>query len=68
MNGLALLGLVLVIYGALVFLFAFKKPESLWEINKIRAIRSKLREKRAVILFYIWGAIALGFGIWLLVR
>ena len=68
MNGLALLGIVLVVYGALVFLFAFKKPDSLYEIGKIRAIRSKLGEKGAVILFYIWGAIALGFGIWLLVR
>ena len=68
MNGLALLGLVLVLYAALVFFVAIKKPDSLWDMNKIRAFRSKLGDKGTVIFFLIWGAIALGFGIWLLVR
>ena len=68
MNGLALLGIVLIAYAALVFYVAIKKPDSMWDINKIRAFRSKLGDKGTVIFFMIWGVIALGFGIWLLVK
>ena len=68
MNGLALLGIVLVLYAALVFYIAIKKPDSMWEMSKIRAFRSKLGDKGTVIFFMIWGVIALGFGVWLLVR
>lgn len=68
MNGLALLGLVLVIYAVFVFFIAAKKPKSIWEMKKIQMFINSLGEKGTVIFFYIWGAIALGFGIWLLVR
>ncbi len=68
MNGLAFLGLVLVIYAVLVFFIAAKKPNSIWKMKKIQMFINALGEKGTVIFFYIWGAIALGFGIWLLVR
>ena len=68
MNGLALLGLILILYAVLVVFIAAKKPKSIWEMGKIKAFRNKLGEKGTVIFFYIWAAIALGFGIWLLVR
>ena len=66
MNGWALLGLFLIIYGAFVFFIAIKKPEAIWKMGKIQAFVKKLGEKGTVIFFFVWGIIALGFGIWLL--
>jgi hypothetical protein len=68
MNGLALLGLLLIIYGILVFVIAIKKPQKVWEMKKIQTFIKGLGEKGTVIFFYIWGAIAIGIGIWLLVK
>ncbi|MCK5763418.1 MAG: hypothetical protein KAH05_04800 [Clostridiales bacterium] len=68
MNGLAFLGLFLLIYAVAVFFIAAKKPSSIWKMKKIQMFVNLLGEKGTVIFFYIWGAIALGFGIWLLVR
>ena len=68
MNGLALLGLLLILYSVVVVVLAVKKPKSIWEMGKIQFFRKYLGENGTVILFYILAAIALGFGIWLLVR
>ncbi|MEA3422352.1 MAG: hypothetical protein U9Q80_00845 [Bacillota bacterium] len=68
MNGLASLGIFLVIYAVFVFYIAAKKPKSIWKMKKIQMFVNSLGEKGTVIFFYVWGAIALGFGIWLLVR
>ncbi len=68
MNGFALLGLFLIIYAAAVYLIALKKPKSIWEMGKIKFFRNRLGEKGTVIFFIIFGTIALGFGIWLLVK
>lgn len=67
MNWLALLGLLLIIYAAVVVWIAAKKPEKLWDMAKIRAFRKVLGDKGTVIFFYIFAAVSLGFGIWLLV-
>ncbi len=68
MNGLALLGLFLIIYSGIVVLLAVKQPKSIWEMAKVRFFRKLFGEKGTVIFFYIIAAIALGFGIWLLVK
>lgn len=68
MNGLALLGLLLVLYAALVVFLALKKPASIWEMGKIKLFRKALGEKGTTIMFFVFAAVALGFGIWLLVR
>ena len=68
MNGLALLGLFLILYAAVVVVLAIKKPKAIWEMGKIKAFIKVLGEKGTVIFFFIFAAIALGFGIWLLVR
>ncbi len=68
MNGLALLGLVLILYAAFVVFIAVKKPTGMWDMAKIKAFRNKLGEKGTVIFFLVWAVIALGFGIWLLAR
>ena len=68
MNGLALLGLFLILYGVLCAFIAIAKPPKMWEMGKIKAFRNKLGEKGTVVFFLVWGAIACGFGIWLLAR
>lgn len=68
MNGLALLGLILILYSILVVFITIKKPKSIWEMGKIKMFIKLLGEKGTIIFFYVFAAIALGFGIWLLVR
>ncbi len=69
MNGLALLGIFLVLYGVFVFFLTFtKKPQSIWNMGKIQAFIKVLGETGTAIFFYIFGAAAIGVGIWLLVR
>ncbi len=68
MNGLALLGILLIIYAVVVVVLAIKKPKSIWEMGKIKMFIKLLGDRGTVIFFYVFAAIALGFGIWLLVR
>jgi hypothetical protein len=68
MNGLALLGLFLILYSILVVFLAIKKPKSIWEMGKIKAFIKVLGEKGTVVFFFIFAAVSLGFGIWLMVR
>ncbi|SHH33266.1 hypothetical protein [Clostridium grantii] len=68
MNGLALLGLFLIIYSGLVVFIAVKKPTKIWEMGKIKFFRKILGEQGTVIFFYGFALIALGFGIWLLTK
>lgn len=67
MNWNPLVGLVLLVYGALCVFWGVKKPEKLWEIGKIKAFRKALGEKGTVILFIVFGIIAIGFAIWFFV-
>lgn len=66
MDWLALLGLVLFAYAAVVVWIAVKKPEKIWNMAKIRIFRKVLGDKGTVIFFWVFAAISLGFGIWLL--
>ena len=68
MNGLALLGLILILYAVVVVVLAIKKPKSIWEMGKIKMFIKLLGDKGTVVMFYVIAAVALGFGIWLLVR
>ena len=68
MNGLALLGLILILYAVVVVVLAVKKPKSIWEMGKIKLFIKLLGDKGTLVLFYVIAAVALGFGIWLLVR
>ncbi len=68
MNGLALLGLFLILYSVVVVVLAIKKPKSIWEMGKIQFFIKLLGDRGTVIFFYVIAAIALGFGIWLLVK
>ena len=68
MNGLALLGLFLILYAAAILAITIKKPKSIWEMGKIKFFLKLLGDRGTVIFFYVFAAISLGFGIWLLVR
>lgn len=67
MNIRALVGLILVVYAVFVAYVGYKKPGKLWETGKIRLFRKYLGEQGTSIMFYIFGVVALGFGIWALV-
>ena len=66
MDGLALLGILLLLYAGMVFFITFKKPEKIWNISKIKAFKRVLGEKGTVIFFYAFGLVALGLGVWLI--
>ncbi len=66
MNGIGLLGIILVLYAAALVGIALKKPEGIWNMAKIRLFRKVLGEKGTIIFFYAFAVISLGVGIWLL--
>ncbi|SHE32312.1 hypothetical protein [Alkalibacter saccharofermentans] len=66
MNGLALLGIILVVYSFAVVGITVKKPPAIWNMAKIKFFIKLFGEKGTVIFFYVFAAIALAIGIWLL--
>lgn len=68
MDGLALLGIVLVVYSVFVFYIAAKKPKKIWDMGKIEGFKKFLGEKGTVIFFIIWGLLTLAIGIWLIIK
>lgn len=68
MDGMALLGILLIIYAVAVFYIALKKPEKVWQMAKIRAFIKVLGEKGTVIFFYVFAVICAAVGIWLLMK
>ena len=52
MNGYALLGIICILYAIALCFMAFKKPEKIWQMAKIRAFVKVLGEKGTVIFFY----------------
>lgn len=67
MNWNALWGVVLLAYAVLVVVLAITKPEAVWKMKKIRTFEKVLGEKGTVIFFYVFAAIAAGFGVWFLI-
>lgn len=68
MNGMALLGILLVAYAAAVVYITAAKPEGIWNMAKIKMFRKVLGETGTVIFFYIFAAAAAGLGGWLMTR
>ncbi|MPW26110.1 hypothetical protein GC105_09930 [Alkalibaculum sp. M08DMB] len=66
MNGYALLGILLIVYAIVVVYITLKKPESIWNMPKIKMFRKVLGEKGTVFLFYIFAIAAAAIGIWLI--
>ena len=68
MDGIALLGLLAIIYGAVVIFLAIKKPEKIWSMRKIKAFIKVLGDKGTVIFFYVWAILFIVLGVWLLIK
>jgi len=68
MDGLALLGLILIVYAGAVIFITVKKPEQIWNMAKIKLFRKMLGEKGTEIFFYLFALAAAGFGVWLLLK
>lgn len=49
MDGLALLGILLLLYAGMVFFITFKKPEKIWNISKIKAFK---RDRNIFLCFW----------------
>lgn len=68
MDGLALLGIFLILYSAVVVFIAAKKPEKIWDMAKIRLFRKLLGEQGTVIFFYALAVTTAVVGIWLMMK
>jgi len=67
--GFIILGIFLIAYGVLCLVLGlFKAPAALWNMGKIQGFRKVLKDVGTQIFISVWGAAALGIGIWLLVR
>ena len=68
MNGMALLGILLVAYATAVVYIAAAKPEGIWNMAKIRLFRKVLGDAGTAIFFYLFAALAAGLGGWLMTK
>lgn len=68
MDGMALLGILLIIYAVAVVFIAAKKPDKIWHMAKIRAFIKVLGEKGTVIFFYVFAVVCAAVGVWLLMK
>lgn len=68
MDGLALLGIVLIFYAVAVLAIAIKQPPTIWEMKKFKMFIKYLGEKGTVNFLYFWSLLSAGIGIWLLVK
>lgn len=68
MNGMALLGILAILYAVLVIYIAAKKPAKIWDMAKIKWFRKVLGENGTVIFFYIWAILFVALGIWLFAK
>lgn len=66
MKSWALLGILLFLYAAVVVWLAVMKPEKIWKMKKIQLFEKYLGETGTVIFFYVWAALAVAVGVWLL--
>lgn len=63
--GLTILGIFLLIYGVFCLFIAITKWGPVWKMAKIEGFKKILGELGTQIFIGVWGAVALGFGIWL---
>jgi len=62
------LGLGLILYAILVFWITIAKPAKIWNMGKIQGFINILGDLGTRIFFAVWGAAALGFGIYFLLK
>lgn len=67
MNGMALLGILISIYGFAICIITFKKPEKIWSMKKIQLFIKVLGNKGTEWFFYTFGVLCFAAGVWLIV-
>lgn len=69
MDGMTILAIVLLLYGALCLALAlFKAPAAIWNLGKIEGFKKLLGEVGTQVFIGVWGVAAVAIGVWLLVR
>ncbi|OHW63273.1 hypothetical protein EUAN_01370 [Andreesenia angusta] len=66
MNVRAFIGVLLLFYGALVVFLTLNKPKVIWNMKKIKLFEKLLGERGTVVFFYVFAAVSIAAGIWLL--
>lgn len=66
MNIRAFIGVLLLFYGALVVFLTLNKPKVIWNMKKIKLFEKLLGERGTVVFFYVFAAVSIAAGIWLL--
>lgn len=67
MNWNPLLAILAIAYAVMVVFIAAKKPESMWEMGKIKWFRKVMGEQGTVMFFYVWAVLFVGLGLWLFI-
>lgn len=68
MNYMALIGILLVIYGVAVIGLTLKKPASIWDMKKIKLFIKLLGNKGTDVFFFVFAAICIIGGVLLIIR
>lgn len=68
MNVLALVGILCLIYAALLVFFAVKKPTAIWKMGKIQFFIKLMGEKGTEYFFYAFAVLMAALGLWLLIN
>lgn len=61
-------GIIAIIYAAMVVVLAITKPKPIWQMKKIQFFEKKLGIKGTERFFYIWAALFLFLGVWLIAK
>jgi hypothetical protein len=69
MDGMTILAIVLLLYGALCLALAlFNAPAAIWNMGKIEGFKKLLGEVGTQVFLGVWGVAGIVLGVWLLVR
>ncbi|MBW6458030.1 MAG: hypothetical protein K0B52_02590 [FCB group bacterium] len=63
-----ILGIILALYGIIVFWITLTKPEKIWNMGKIQAFIKILGDFGTRLFFILFGCAALVLGIWLMIK
>ena len=69
MDGMTILAIVVLLYGALCLALAlFKAPAVIWNMGKIEGFKKLFGEVGTQVFLGAWGAAGVVLGVWLLLR
>ena len=68
MNGLALLGIICILYAIGVIFLTIKKPPKIWKMKKIQLFEKALGVKGTEIFFYVFAIAVAVLGVWLMAK